>query len=477
MDYSVDIAADGGEQQNALAGRLTLGDVEYAFLLEAEKADTIHRALLREGAGALVRGLTSPVSSTPERVLEEAIKEANRAVHDGKMRNPAASNTLISAILCQLGPRTLYVAATGVAAPYFRTPGAVELLCEAENVATKLIRDGITSEITADEDADSRKPVNGLGTAPSIFEVHQTAKLVLPGRFELLLCGAGADQWLSPAHMDQLPLGGPVHDSAQRLQRIYKSKLKFGSAVLTLRPASSSLPMADEAVFKHDFSDRPSNIGRIIVGIGVLALLAVAGYAISQMFDGPFETTAPPTPVQHLGLPAGIQDVGTPKAARPDLLTTSNPEAIPTDTVAPGDVAKSSDIALPRPVDALEVQPQMADIVTEVQRRAQLEAEQAARRREERRQAARKARREARRKAARLEEQREKEREAQLAAAADVAGKPEIQEISDVTVQVMDFTKDAVAEEDIPVPFPAVKTDVMESPGAKDAASPDSSSQ
>lgn len=460
MNYSADIALGSAEKRNALAGRLTMADCEYVFFLETESADSRHTALLKAGAGGLAMGLAAPASSAPERVLEDALKEANRAVHDVKMRNPSTTGSLVSCMLCLLTGKTLYVASVGVALPYFRTPGRLDLLCEPEDVATKLIRDGITSEITSDEDDDSHRPVNGLGTAPTVFAVRRTARRQLPERFELMLCGSGVGRTLSQAHMEQLPLGGICHDSARKLLAIYTSKLKHDSGVLTLRPHTASMTESDSPL-KHDFTDSPGRPSRWwLPAVAVLALIAAGAYALVDILSAP--DRGAPEPVTPTSFSLGKGEEGAPIApsAVSDVLSATQlidadqpdgqcdvaPDTKTTDGA--GEITASD--AVQR--DALSDKERTAAALKrrkDADRRAQAEAATRARRKARHR--------------ARLEKERQEREAAALSARkqeqADVHSEDSGAGSHDVVVQVLDFTQDVVVDDTPSARFPMAKTD------------------
>lgn len=345
MSCTVDMALDTGEERTAAALHVALSGMDVFLLFEVESAVSPQQHLLPVALSAVVGSLSVPAGSSPERNLETALKAANRAVHEARLQNPAAGECLVSAVVASRKEGRIAASGAGANAAYLRTPGETRPLFVAETVSAKLIEDGITSELTDENAGEGAAPTNGLGVAPEMFEVKQSMTVDEPPRCELVLCGAAMAARVGPAHMKNMPVATPVHDTARRLYRVYWSKKGKGSGVLAAQcRAGVEASLGDAGDF-----ERPAPT--IPWAWFWLAGLAIAALAAAFLFYSPDETQKrtrqgeippassllPSKPEEPTNQPvaAGLSDV----SVAPDRV------ALPADAKAVGVPAAAADAA------------------------------------------------------------------------------------------------------------------------------------
>ena len=432
MSCTVDMALDTGEERTAAALHVALSGMDVFLLFEVERATPPCQQLLPVALSAVVGSLSVPVGSSPARNLETALQAANRAVHDARLRNPAAGEGLVSAVVVSRKEGRFAVAGVGANAAYLRTPGEIRRVFAAETVSAKLIEDGITSELTDENDRAGSSPTNGLGVAPEMFEIRQSLTVDEPPRCELVLCGAGVAADVAPAHMESIPVVTPVHDTARRLYRVFWSRKGKGSGVLAAQcRAGADAPLVDHS----DFERPPTTFPRTLLWLGAAAI-AVLGVAFFYFWPGgakkpvrkgdipPATSLLPSKPLGGPGGPsgAGLKDV----AAGDDARAATAVEVVAPDLVAP---AGDAGIAGKR-----------GDAVVDSRGRGAAEAGKADKSEEKPR---KRKKRKARRKKRKPAEPRKEEPQVEKAEEAPAGGAAEVRDpdFPDVTIQVMDFTQ------------------------------------
>ncbi len=429
MSCTVDMALDTGEERTAATLHVALSGTDVFLLFEVESADTPQQQLLPVALSAVVGSLSVPVGSSPERNLETALQAANRAVHEARLRNPAAGECLVSALVVSRREGRIATAGAGANAAYLRTPGELRPLFSPETVSAKLMLDGITSELTDETGGDGSTPTNGLGVAPEMFEVKQTMTVEEPGRCEVVLCGAALAAEVGTAHMESMPVVTPVHDTARRLYRIFWSKKGRGSGVLAAqcRPGADG-PLADVPDFERPASTNP-RVWLWLAAIAIAALAAAyflhfAGQNKKRVGKGnipPATSLLPTKPIDSMPRPvaASLKDVvGAPETV-----------AGPGDVVLPHDVA-----AAPDAVPTGDLNPRRPD--TRALEAAKAKEEERAKERARRKK--KKKRRKPKRKKAKTEESEKNKEEQPPSGGPAVVTDPDF---PDVTIQVMDFSR------------------------------------
>jgi len=276
MPLVVNVAEGTGENRNAVASRMELGGAEVLLLLEADAERSDARSLLQAGVGAVVGAMASAPVSSRQRWMEDALRQANRAVFDASSRNPALHGRLVSATVAVVDGETVHVASCGANAVYLRSGGRTETVAECENVLHRLATSGLdTGRGGAEIDGSLRRPVSGLGLAPDLFEVRQTATRKLADGAEVVLCGAAVMHHVTSAHLDSVPSKGTTYNTASRLYRFVESRLTAPSAVLAARYSGARRPEElSEGVVVERVRQPGSRLGLVLLVLALAAVLA-----------------------------------------------------------------------------------------------------------------------------------------------------------------------------------------------------------
>ena len=254
-------------------------------------------ALLQTALGPLVAAVVASQAASAARTLLDGLEAANRAVHDLGLRNPTTRECLVSAIAAYSVDGEIHLASAGACTAFVRSDGPTRELVESETEANKLMREGITADPIPADLLGSAEPVNGLGLAPAIFEIHQTLSLPQPDSYLLVLCGGRLAKLVNEAHIDALAPSGSRIRVARRLYTQFFPRLDGESAAVAVHQGRADNSADDRSRNEEPFPLSPGHSGwRIGIGLAVLIALAIAAVAYFLSSTGDRTPTGVPVP-------------------------------------------------------------------------------------------------------------------------------------------------------------------------------------
>jgi len=359
MSHLVDIALDPSGRMTAMAAEVRLHRGILFLALESTSADPAAAPLVQAALGAFVATAACTTATSPARMLDQAFEAANRATCDIIQRNRSLQGILISAAAVLSTGDHLHVASAGANGVYLRTQGQTRRLVDPETPATRLAMHGLSADETRNVDNNA---VNGLGLPPEVFALRQSRSLSEPDSYLLVLCGAGIDSLITPAHISTItPAAGDMSVTATRLFRQFGDRLMTPSAVLAAHRSGSKV---ESSPFRYSIAmgERPSRrfAGPLPFALLALAVLALLVYLYQDRSakETPPPPVAPPpsllqtSPAQGPGEAGETSGSSTPGGEAPAGRTSDSPSPIaPLGNPASGAASEAVDASSTPPAD------------------------------------------------------------------------------------------------------------------------------
>ncbi len=313
MSHLVDIALDESGRLTAMAVELRLTRGSLFLLLESSSADPAAAPVVQAALSAFAGTAACTTATSPARMLDQAFDAANKAVCDVIGRNRSLQGILVSASAVLSTGDTLFVASVGANGVYLRTQGQTRRLADPETPSSRLAVHGLNPDESRNVD---NAAVNGLGLPSGVFALRQSRSFPEPDSYLLVLCGAGIDSLITPAHISTTsPATGDMSVTATRLFRQFGDRLMTPSAVLAAHRRAS---MVESSPFRYSVNggERP---GRRFSGPIPFAILAIAVLGILvYIYLDRSSRQLPPAPVAPPAnlLQSGEAPPGTPDSER-----------------------------------------------------------------------------------------------------------------------------------------------------------------
>ena len=325
MSHLVDIALGESGRLTAIAAELRVARGTLFLIMESSSADPAAAPLVQAALSAFAGTAACSPATSPARMLDQAFDSANKAAHEAIGRNRSLQGILISASAVLSTGGHLHVASVGANGVYLRTQGQTRRLAEPETPSSRLAVHGLSPDETRNVD---NAAVNGLGLPPEVFSLRQSRSFPEPDSYLLVLCGAGIDSLITPAHISTTsPATGDMSVTATRLFRQFGDRLMTPSAVLAAHRRTSTV---ESTPFRYSVNggERPA---RRFAGPLPFALLAVAvlGILVYIYLDRK-DRQDPPAPIAP---PANLLQTGSGSA---QTGSGSAQEGMPTDAPSRG---------------------------------------------------------------------------------------------------------------------------------------------